>query len=217
MKKYILFPVIIAAVLLSPLKCGAQVSLEFNKLNVNNINTWTNRKTSQKLLQEYGTMLLSGVSVEMTAKLINTGDEVIYFDEEAVGSRDNLRMAVYFYEVGAGWRKMYLYNPQTADFNVLGDIYSLGPGDTVMMQAGAVFPAWLFQKESPLYFISGIEPTMYLAFEIPGYETVFSGLPNSVFLNGVNLASVKMKNCNCGEIYLLAHNMETMCELMSMS
>lgn len=214
MKKHLLFPVIIAAVLLSPLKCGAQVSLEFNKLGVNNINSWTNHKTSQKLLQEYGTMLLSGVSVEMTAKLINTGDEVIYFDEEAVGSRDNIKLAVYFYEMGSGWRKMYLYNPHTADFNVLGDIYSLAPGDTVTLCAGAVFPAWLFQKEPPLYYVSGIVPTMYLTFEMPGHAPFFSDLPKAVFLNGENLASYKRNCYYCGELYYMTYNTEVLEELM---
>ena len=110
---------------------------------------------------------------------------------------------------------MYLYNPFSHDFNVMQGISSLASGENITLQAAAIFPAMLFVKETPLYYMSSIVPTMYLVLEIPGQEPIFSALPETVFLNGVKLNPRKSKCYSCGEIYLLTHNSESIDELMS--
>ena len=187
-------------------KCEAQVSLVFNTLSVNNINSWTNHRTDSVMLLEYQGMLMSGVSVEIMAELTNTSDAVLNFDDEVCGGADNVRLAIYFYEIGSGWKKMYLYNPSSHDFNVMQGIGSLASGENLALRAAVVFPARLFVKETPLYYISAIVPTMYLVLEIPGQEPIFSALPENVFLNGEKLNTAKSKCYSCGEIYLVTYN-----------
>ena len=196
MKTNILFAFILVA-LFSSLSCEAQMLLEYEKLGVNNINSWTNQRTSPEILR-YGDMFLSGISIEVTAKLTNTSDEIIYFDGK--NSREKAKLAAYFYEIGSGWKKIYLYNPNTFDFNILSGIDSLISGESVTMRTGAIFPAILFQKELPLYYISGIVPSMYLEFEMPGYEPVSSVPTKNVFLNGVKLEMLRKRCHGCGEI-----------------
>ena len=196
-------------------KCEAQVSLDFNTLGVNNLNSWTNHRTDPGILCEYPGMVMSGVSVDITAELANTSDAVLYFGDEVFGGADNIRLAVYFYEMGSGWKKMYLYNPFSHDFNVMPGIGSLASGESITLRAAAIFPARLFVKETPLYYMSSIVPTMYLVLEIPGQVPIFSALPENVFLNGVKLNPTKSKCYSCGEIYLLTHNPESIDELMA--
>lgn len=211
--KTTIFSPFLFVVLFFSVSCKAQMSLEFEKLGVNNVNRWTNCITSPEILQ-FGDMALSGVSIEVTAKLTNTSDEVQYFEGRSGGEK--VKLAAYFYEIGSGWKKIYLYNPKTFDFNVLPGIDSLISGESVTMRTGAVFPARLFQKESPLYYISGIVPSMYLVLEMHGFELVSSALTKNVFLNGVNLESVKKRCHNCGEIYILTHNYESLGEIIAM-
>lgn len=196
-------------------KCEAQVSLDFNTLGVNNLNSWTNHRTDPGILCEYPGTVMSDVSVNITAELTNTSDAVLYFGDEVYGGADNVRLAMYFYEMGSGWKKMYLYNPASHDFNVMPDINSLASGESIALRAAAIFPASLFVKETPLYYMSSIVPTMYLVLEISGQEPIFSALPETVFLNGVKLNPRKSKCYSCGEIYLLTHNSESIDELMS--
>lgn len=191
-------------------KCEAQVTLDFNTLGVNNLNGWTNHRTDPEMLLQYPGVVMSGVSVDITAKLANTSDAVLYF-----GDADNVRLAVYFYEMGSGWKKMYLYNPFSHDFNVMPEIGLLASGESITLRAAAIFPARLFVKETPLYYMSSIVPTMYLVLEIPGQVPIFSALPENVFLNGVKLNPRKSKCHSCGEIYLLTHNSESIDELMN--
>ena len=196
-------------------KCEAQVSLDFNTLGVNNLNSWTNHRTDPGILCEYPGTVMSDVSVNITAELTNTSDAVLYFGDEVYGGADNVRLAMYFYEMGSGWKIMYLYNPASHDFNVMPDINSLASGESIALRAAAIFPARLFVKETPLYYMSSIVPTMYLVLEIPGQEPIFSALPETVFLNGVKLNTRKSKCYSCGEIYLLTHNSESIDELMA--
>lgn len=198
-------------------KCEAQVSLDFNTLGVNNLNSWTNHRTDPKMVWQYPdpSTVMSGVSVDITAELANTSDAALYFGDEVCEGANNIRLAVYFYEMGSGWKKMYLYNPFSHDFNVMQGISSLASGENITLRAAAVFPARLFVKETPLYYMSSIVPTMYLTLEIPGQEPIFSALPETVFLNGVKLNPRKSKCYSCGEIYLLTHNSESIDELMA--
>lgn len=211
MKKNIFFAFV--ALLFSSMDCIAQITLEFEKLGVNNVNQWTNHRTSSEIMQ-YGDMALSDVSMEVLAKLTNTSDEVIYFDRK--NGNDNVKLAAHFYEIGSGWKKMYLFNPNTFDFNILSGIDSLIPGESITMRTGVIFPAILFQKELPLYYISSIVPSMYLVFEMYGYEPVYSASTNNVFLNGVKLESIRKRCHSCGEIYLLTHNFESLGEVLAM-
>ena len=194
--------------------CEAQVSLVFNTLGVNNINRWTNQKTDPGMLEKYPGLLMSGVSIDIMAELTNTSGAVLYFDDEVCGGADNVRLALYFYEIGFGWEKMYLYNPSSHNFNVMPDIGSLAAGKSITLRAAAIFPARLFMNETPLYYISSIVPTMYLVLEIPGQVPIFSALPENVFLNGRMLNPAKNKCYSCGEIYLVTHD-STIDELLN--
>ncbi|MBO7494306.1 MAG: hypothetical protein J6T87_09205 [Bacteroidales bacterium] len=198
-------------------KCEAQVSLDFKILGVNNLYSWTNHRTDPEMLlqYQYPGMLMSGISVDITAELTNTSDAVLYFNNEVRDDADNVRLAMYFYEMGSGWKKMYLYNPASHDFNVMPGVGSLASGESIALRAAATFPAKLFVKETPLYYMSSIVPTLYLVLEIPGQVPVFSALPENVLLNGVKLNPAKSKCYSCGEIYLLTHNSESIDELMN--
>ena len=213
MKTNILYAFIIVALLFSSMYSEAQISLEFEKLDVKNINSWTNRLTTPEIMQ-YGDMFLSGISIEVTAKLNNMSDEALYFEEGDNG--DNVKLAVCYYEIGSGWKKMYLYQPGSTDLNILSGIDLLNSGESVIMRTGAVFPASLFQKEPPLYYMSSIVPSMYLVFEMAGHEPIYSDLTKTIFLNGRKLKPEKTDCHTCGEIYLLTHNIGTMEYLMAM-
>ena len=213
MKKNLLFPFFIAALLLPALKSEAQLSLELKTIKVNNLNRWTNHKADPTQLQ-YGGMVLSGISVYVTAELTNTNDAVLYFSEEEGVNRDKIRLALYFYEIGSGWNKMYLYDPRSFNFNVFPEIESLSPGKSITMEAGVAFPASLFQEITPVYYISGIIPSMYLKFEMPGHNPIVSGFTDNILLNGRNIESER-KNCyNCAEVSILADNLDSFEELM---
>lgn len=213
MKKNLLLPFIIAASLLSALKCEAQMSLELKTIKVNNLNRWTNRKADPTQLQ-YGGMVLSGISLYVTAVLTNTSDATMYFNKEEGVGRENIRLALYFYEIGSGWKKMYLYDPRSFDFNVFPEIKSLAPGESITMEAGVAFPANLFQDMTPVYYISGIVPSVYLAFEMPGHNPIISDFTDNVLLNGRSIESEK-KNCyNCAEVSILADNLDSFEDLM---
>ena len=215
MKKIRLLSLLLLLCCSFSVKCEAQVSLDFNTLGVNNLNSWTNHRTDPGILCEYPGTVMSDVSVNITAELTNTSAAVLYFGDEVYGGADNVRLAMYFYEMGSGWKKMYLYNPASHDFNVMPGVGSLASGESIALRAAAVFPARLFVKETPLYYMSSIVPTMYLVLEIPGQEPIFSALPETVFLNGVKLNPRKSKCYSCGEIYLLTHNSESIDELMA--
>lgn len=215
MKKIRLLSLLLLLCCSFSVKCEAQVSLDFNTLGVNNLNSWTNHRTDPGILCEYPGTVMSDVSVNITAELTNTSDAVLYFGDEVYGGADNVRLAMYFYEMGSGWKKMYLYNPSSHDFNVMPGVGSLASGESIALRAAATFPAKLFVKETPLYYMSSIVPTLYLVLEIPGQVPVFSALPEDVFLNGVKLNPAKSKCYSCGEIYLLTHNSESIDELMN--
>jgi hypothetical protein len=212
MKKNLLLPFIIATLLLSTLKCAAQLSLELKTIKINNINVSTNHKTDPRLIK-IG-IVVSGISLYVTTELTNTSDSVLYFSEEEGVNRDNIRLALSFYEIGSGWKKMYLYNPQSSNFNVFPEIDSLNPGESITMQAGVEFPNTLFVYTYPLYYISGIVPSMYLALEIPGQESIFSDFTKNVYVNGRNTDQVRKECYNCLEIYIATINFDAMVELM---
>lgn len=76
--KIILFFALATAMLLLPfMNCEAQASLEFKKLDVNNINRWTNHRFSNDCCR-IGDKVSSGVSISVTAELTNTSDDVLY-------------------------------------------------------------------------------------------------------------------------------------------
>ena len=213
MKKNLLFPFFIAALLLPALKCEAQLSLELKNIKVNNIILSTNHKTDPRLLNS-GVVMPTGISLYVTAKLTNTNDAVLYFSEEEGVNRDNIRLALSFYEIGSGWKKMYMYNPQSSDFNVFAEIDSLNPGESITMQAGIGFPTNLFKDIYPAYYISAIVPSMYLELEIPGQEPILSDFTKNVFVNGKSTDIVRKKCYSCGEIYIATINFDALVELM---
>lgn len=213
MKKNLLFPFFIAALLLPALKCEAQLSLELKNIKVNNINLSTNHKTDPRLLN-LGVVMPTGISLYVTAELTNTNDAVLYFNEEKGVNRDNIRLAMSFYEIGSGWKKMYLYNPQSSDFNVFAEIDSLNPGESITVEAGVGFPNTLFEYIYPVYYISEIVPTMYLELEMPGQEPIFSDFTKNVFVNGRKTDIVRKECYSCGEIYTATINFDALVELM---
>lgn len=214
MKKNLLFPFFIAALLLPTLKCEAQLSLELKAIKVNNINLSTNHKADPKLQYSYPGVVISGISLYVTAELTNTNDAVLYFSEEEGVNRDKIRLALSFYEIGSGWKKMYLYNPQSSDFNVFAEIDSLNPGESITMEAGVGFPNTLFEYIYPVYYISEIVPTMYLELEMPGQEPIFSDFTKNVFVNGRRTDIVRKECYSCGEIYIATINFDALVELM---
>lgn len=71
-----------AAILTFPLLCGAQVSVKFKKLEINNITNTRNEPVFQRL----GEIVIrsSDVCLKITAEIINDGDTTVY-PEERVG------------------------------------------------------------------------------------------------------------------------------------
>ncbi len=208
MKKNILVLFAITVLAFLSMKCDAQVSLAFKRLSVNNINSTTNQITDMKML-EYGDYV-TGVSIGVMAEVVNTGDSVLYFDEGI----DNVRLALYFYEMGTGWRKMYLRKPQKQG-PVISEMDSLAPQESLTIRRAVLLPASLFQEEKPLYYISSIASTMCLALEIPGYGSVLSGLFESLYLNGEELKTERIACYNCTHMYMLTHQNELMEDYMS--
>jgi len=216
MKKNLFFALATAMLLLPFMNCEAQVSLEFKKLDVNNINGWTNHRFSEDCFR-IGDKVSSGVSISVTAELTNTSDEVLYFDEQAGDGISNVNLAVIFYDLESGWVKMYLYDSYSLDSSIDLGIDSLAPGESKSFQASVGFPASLFRNEPPLYYISSIAATMDLSCEISGREPFFSDLPENIFLNGEKL-KIDGGDCYyCGEMYILTHNADVMAELMAMN
>ena len=67
---------------------------------------------------------------------------------------------------------------------------------------------------TPVYYISGIVPSMYLAFEMPGHNPIISDFTDNVLLNGRSIESEK-KNCyNCAEVSILADDLDSFEDLM---
>lgn len=208
MKKNFLFVFAITLLAFLSMKCDAQVSLAFKRLSVNNINRMTNHITDMKML-EYGDYV-TGVSIGVMAEVVNTGDSVLYFDEGI----DNVRLALYFYEMGTGWRKMYLRKPQKQG-PVISEMDSLAPQESLTIRRAVLLPASLFQEEEPLYYISSIASTMCLALEIPGYGSVLSGSFERLYLNGAELKTERIACYSCTHMYMLTHHNEMMEEYMS--
>ena len=82
------------------------------------------------------------------------------------------------------------------------------------MEAGVAFPANLFQDMTPVYYISGIVPSIYLEFEMPGHDPTISDFTDNVLLNGRSIESDRKKCYNCMEAYLVADNLDSFEELM---
>ena len=85
MKKIRLLSLLLLLCCSFSVKCEAQVSLDFNTLGVNNLNSWTNHKTDPGILYEYPGTVMSDVSVNITAELTNTSAAVLYFGDEVYG------------------------------------------------------------------------------------------------------------------------------------
>lgn len=216
MKKNLFFALATAMLLLPFMNCEAQASLEFKKLDVNNINRWTNHRFSNDCCR-IGDKVSSGVSISVTAELTNTSDDVLYFDEQAGDGIRNVNLAVNFYDLESEWVKMYLYNSYSLNSSIDLDIDSLAPGESMSFQASVGFPASLFQNEPPLYYMSSIAATMYLSCEISGHEPFFSDMPENIFLNGEKL-KIEGGDCYyCGEMYVVTHNADVMAELMEIT
>lgn len=80
--KKIVSSFLFVALLLVPLLCGAQVSVKFKKLEINNI---TNKK-NKRVYERLGDVVIRSddVSLKITAEIINDGDITAYPDEESM-------------------------------------------------------------------------------------------------------------------------------------
>ena len=185
----ILFLMAVTTLLLAPLFCEAQVSVEFKKLEIKNITNMRAKPVARRL----GETLVSDVCLKITAEIINDGDTTAYPDEES--------MRFLYYDSQYGWRKTYSLSRQMR----LGMLAGVKPHSRKQVTYYYSYNYERFYEVSSLYYVSSTVPTMRLFLSIPGQEPIFSDAPETIYVNGVKLDSDEQE-CGNGSSYQLVNN-----------
>ena len=197
----ILFLMVVTTVLLVPLLCGAQVSVRFKTLAINNI---SNKRTDPSRGLPFDALILSDVRLVVGVELVNDGDSVVNLSAEAV------TIGLLYYDSQYGWRKIERLDDRDCRTPLqLGLCYVqhpyIGAHSSVTTQRFWYYRLPTFYDISSLYYVSSTVPTMRLFLSIPGQEPIMSDAPETIYVNGVKLGSNEQE-CRNGSSYQLVNN-----------
>lgn len=200
MKKFTTW-ILFAAVLLAPLLCGAQVSVRFKTLAINNI---SNKRTDPRRVAPCDAIVLSDVRLVVGVELVNDGDSAVNLYVEAA------TIGLLYYDSQLGWRKIERLDDRDCRIPLqLGLCYVqhpyIGAHSSVPIQRFWYYRLPTFYDVSSLYYVSSTVPTMRLFLSIPGQEPIFSEAPETIYVNGVKLGSNEQE-CRNGSSYQLVNN-----------
>ncbi len=182
-----------AAILMLPLLCEAQVSVEFKKLEIKNITNMRAKPVARRL----GETLVSDVCLKITAEIINDGDTTVYWQQ------DGEEMNLLYYDSRYGWRKT---NPLSRQIRpCMPYLPGVEAHSRKQVTYYYSYNYERFYEVSSLYYVSSTVPTMRLFLSIPGQEPIFSDAPETIFVNGVKLDSDRQV-CQNGSSYQLVNN-----------
>ena len=199
---------LLVAVLLAPLLCGAQVSVRFKTLAINNI---SNKRTDPRRVAPCDAIVLSDVRLVVGVELVNDGDSAVNLYVEAA------TIGLLYYDSQLGWRKIERLDDRDCRIPLqLGLCYVqhpyIGAHSSVTTQRFWYYPLPTFYDVSSLYYVSSTVPTMRLFLSIPGQEPIMSDAPETIYVNGVRLDS-DVQECQDSGSYQLVNN-EMMQEYM---
>ena len=200
MKKFLIW-LLFAAILMAPSLCGAQVSVRFKTLAINNI---SNKRTAPRRAVPFDAIILSDVSLVVGVELVNNGDSAVNLYAEAA------TIGLLYYDSQYGWRKIERLDDRDCLTPLqLGLCYVQHPyieaHSSVTIQRFWYYRFHTFYDVSSLYYVSSTVPTMRLFLSIPGQEPIISDAPETIYVNGVKLDSNEQE-CGNGDSYQLVNN-----------